>query len=548
MPGRQVDRAHPDSVTVAGIGMDSDTSRGGPTWQPNPAGTAQGTIASRPIFSLRDLRSCGSRAGEGRSVTISRGCAGTHILLTVLGGVLCGNPARATIDMSGPWRVRQISHVPYAALPERDISVVQVGTTLTFDGLPGTIDPITGVFSASPAPPNECGYFAISGTVAPSGRTFTTAEFYYPYFFFHLCDAIPVTMDGRRCGNGVLEAGEVCDDHNTYDGDCCDSTCQVELPAGASCRFFYDDPSLAGSEACTDAVCDAAAQCVVMTTHPDGTSCDDGIYCDGADTCVAGRCTQHAGDPCAGGPACNTSCNESFHDCATPPGDSCPDDGDQCTIDYCDGFGTCVHSVAAGNGQPCADDGLACTQDVCSDDVCTHPFAPAGTPCRPVQRECDVAETCTGTSATCPDDALAPLGARTTCPLCEACNEAHVCAPFPQLVPACSPPSASGASRLVLHNQTPDTGDRLSWRWKGSLPNLFFTPPTSRGFALCGYDVSGGTPARAFALHVPVSCGTASCWGETLGRWHYRDPAGSSDGIDLMDARLDRHKGLRFAL
>lgn len=30
------------------------------------------------------------------------------------------------------------------------------------------------------------------------------------------------------CGNGVVEPGESCDDGNTFDGDCCSATCQVE--------------------------------------------------------------------------------------------------------------------------------------------------------------------------------------------------------------------------------------------------------------------------------------------------------------------------------
>ena len=30
------------------------------------------------------------------------------------------------------------------------------------------------------------------------------------------------------CGDGVLDPGEQCDDHNTVAGDCCSPTCQIE--------------------------------------------------------------------------------------------------------------------------------------------------------------------------------------------------------------------------------------------------------------------------------------------------------------------------------
>src|SRR5262245_22018910 len=37
----------------------------------------------------------------------------------------------------------------------------------------------------------------------------------------------------NRCGNGVIDAGEACDDGNIADGDCCSSTCAITNEAGA---------------------------------------------------------------------------------------------------------------------------------------------------------------------------------------------------------------------------------------------------------------------------------------------------------------------------
>jgi cysteine-rich repeat protein len=38
----------------------------------------------------------------------------------------------------------------------------------------------------------------------------------------------PTPTPGGPCGNGVLDAGEQCDDGNTVNGDCCSATCQIE--------------------------------------------------------------------------------------------------------------------------------------------------------------------------------------------------------------------------------------------------------------------------------------------------------------------------------
>ncbi len=73
-------------------------------------------------------------------------------------------------------------------------------------------------------------------------------------------------------------------------------------------------------------------------------ACDDGLFCDGVESCSAGSCVS-GGDPCAGGAACADTCDEGSRSCATPAGAPCPDDGDACTSDACDGGGQCVHSV-----------------------------------------------------------------------------------------------------------------------------------------------------------------------------------------------------------
>jgi len=81
-------------------------------------------------------------------------------------------------------------------------------------------------------------------------------------------------------------------------------------------------------------------------------------------------------------------------------GDGC---SDTCQIEPC---WTCVHQPSActplAADTACPDDGNVCTTDVCDNSGnCTHPPGNAGTVCRPAAGECDVTDTCTGSSAVC---------------------------------------------------------------------------------------------------------------------------------------------------
>jgi len=60
---------------------------------------------------------------------------------------------------------------------------------------------------------------------------------------------------------------------------------------------------------CTYEVC--AGQCVYYDSSQ--TPCNDGLYCNGEDTCENGDCSLHSGDPCPSGTVCNEntdSCDE----------------------------------------------------------------------------------------------------------------------------------------------------------------------------------------------------------------------------------------------
>ena len=95
---------------------------------------------------------------------------------------------------------------------------------------------------------------------------------------------------------------------------------------------------------------------------------DDGVFCNGADSCDGGACVIHAGDPCSGGTECSDSCNESADNCFDLSGGGCSDDGNVCTDDVCDGAGTCTHP----NNSASCDDGVFCNgPDTCLLGACS---------------------------------------------------------------------------------------------------------------------------------------------------------------------------------
>jgi hypothetical protein len=117
------------------------------------------------------------------------------------------------------------------------------------------------------------------------------------------------------CGDGTISAPEACDEGaaNGTAASCCTSSCtfvDVGVP-------------------CAGGVCDGAGTCV-----PAGSSdCGNG-FVEPGEECDDGGGNGQPGD------CCTASC------LFQPAGTACADDGELCTLDACDGAGSCIHPVA----------------------------------------------------------------------------------------------------------------------------------------------------------------------------------------------------------
>jgi cysteine-rich repeat protein len=242
------------------------------------------------------------------------------------------------------------------------------------------------------------------------------------------------------CGDGVVQAGEQCDDGNEATGDCCSPTCQVQN-VGSACP---EDGNPCSSDAC-----DAGGTCA-HPARPDGTACSDGDACTRTDACLAGICAGADPVECPAPGPCRAegTCDPGTGTCSNPPGPdgAACDDGSACTrADACAGGAcvgtdpvTCIPSDSchlAGSCDPATgacsdpvapdgascDDGDGCTRvDACAAGTCLGSSPVACTP----SDSCHLAGSCDPATGAC-SDPVAPDG--TACSDGSACTEADAC-------------------------------------------------------------------------------------------------------------------------
>ena len=196
----------------------------------------------------------------------------------------------------------------------------------------------------------------------------------WQYCGWNIDDVQIVALGGGEptCDDGVQNQGE---DRIDCGGPCPPCDCLSD-PACADSLFCNGAETCdawghcqPGSDPCPGQLCDEDND-ICVDCFDDG-DCDDGLYCNGAETCLSGVCQDGTPVDCGDGVACtDDSCNEGTDSCDNVPNDANCDNGL-----YCDGAETCHATLDCqpGTAVDC-DDAVACTVDSCNEgtDSCDN--------------------------------------------------------------------------------------------------------------------------------------------------------------------------------
>ncbi|MFH1109703.1 MAG: calcium-binding protein [Planctomycetota bacterium] len=206
-------------------------------------------------------------------------------------------------------------------------------------------------------------------------------------------------LEGQECDGGTCktpcDAADECDDDDACTDDACTDGFCGNTNNTAACD---DDDACTEDDVCAEGVCAGTA-----------LVCDDGLFCNGTETCdVATGCVAGTA-PCV---AVTESCNEDTDACDT----ICAADADCDDGVFCNGAETCdltdpANGVCAASTDPCVDNGVFCDGTESCDEA-TAACVSSGDPCSdptPLCNEdtdtCDAGTACT-TDADCVDDGL----------------------------------------------------------------------------------------------------------------------------------------------
>ena len=195
------------------------------------------------------------------------------------------------------------------------------------------------------------------------------------------CDGAGGTKTVNRANGTSCDDGQFCNGSDSCSGGSCGHS-------GDPC------PGADGDSDCSETCNESSDSCT--SNDANGSSCNDGLYCNGSDTCSSGSCSSHAGNPCPGADGdsdCTESCNESSDNCTAsdPNGSSCSDGL------YCNGSDTCSGGSCSGHaGNPCpGPDGDSDCSETCNESTnsCTA-NDPIYSPCPGYPNWCCISGSC----------------------------------------------------------------------------------------------------------------------------------------------------------
>ena len=244
---------------------------------------------------------------------------------------------------------------------------------------------------------------ATSTTVSPADRLYTLVPGSCP------SSSLAMTLSGANFDH---TRGDSDSPFCETDASCADvNQCTTDICSPGGC--LNDPISCDDTDLCTDDSCNPATGCQ-HTPH----TCDDGLYCNGAETCnPVNGCQAGTAPNCDDGVACTVdACDESSDSCTHTPSNAACDDGL-----YCNGAETCdpVNGCQLGTAPNC-DDGVACTVDACdeSSDSCTH---------SPNNAACDDENACTDDSCDATTGCVFTADNTNTCDDLNACTLTDSC-------------------------------------------------------------------------------------------------------------------------
>ncbi len=218
-----------------------------------------------------------------------------------------------------------------------------------------------------------------------------------------------------RCGDGVVNIGEGCDDANVMNGDGCSSMCSVEpgfICTGTTpsvCGVCFDTAMGAGLDSgcnATAPICDTASDpevCVACLDSASGAAVDLG--------CAAAT------------PLCDTSGTPVCIPCVDDMAGGAQDTGCPASSPVCDDTGAVPVCTGCGSAADC-DDGNECTADVCTGGECGSTPVMAGVMC--AVGVCDGMGACAPCVDTAGPGAIDP-GCDMTTPICDLSGAPATC-------------------------------------------------------------------------------------------------------------------------